>query len=234
MTKMRNYFAASVVFSAFWHFLWISAIGINVEPNEIMRKEYTEVSFLGPILEKTAFEMMLEESSPKAETLYRPSVIVKDEAYLDVEGPGRSLKDKAFENEMLNKKQFVGKIYLSMEKEKPSYNVGEKRIYYHIEEKALNRFIEGPAKQRVILFKPDMPYFTKRSLTEEKIFITRFKILISDRGDVEKIEPIISSGDPAIDLKCRAYLKQWKFVPRDSDDVREKEWGIITLNIEVK
>ena len=80
----RYYLFFSMAFSAACHFLCLSLICIVITPNLKIRDQFTEVTFLGPILEKTAFEMMVEESEPRTETLYRTQAMRKSEEYLNV------------------------------------------------------------------------------------------------------------------------------------------------------
>ena len=166
---------------------------------------------------------MVDDSTlPRAETLYYASAIFQDDAYLDVSGPKRVVKkDKFLDNS------------LDSGKDKPSYLMNGRTVFYHVEEKTLNRFMEGPAKKRAVLFKPPFPTLSKSLYGEEENFTARLRFTISEEGNVGLIEPIISSGSPLIDLECIKYLKQWKFSPKVSQD-REKEWGIITLNIKAK
>ena len=106
-------------------------------------------------------------------------------------------------------------------------------IFYHVEEKILNRLIEGPARSRAVLFKPQFPLVSKLSYGDEGNLITRLKFTLSKEGNVELVEPVVSSGYPRIDSECIKYIKQWKFSPK-AGALKEKEWGIITLNVNLE
>ena len=234
MSRGRNIFAITVLFSAIWHFFWIATVNIVVTPSIEIKDEFTNVTFLGPILEKTAFEMMVEEYQPKTETLYRISMLLKTEEHLDVEGPSRALKKDAFKYKTEKKALIARNGNVFKSEDKPHFFNSEKSIFYHIGDKIINRFMEGPAKNRAILFKPNFPYFSKRSLVDEENFVTKFRFTLSNTGNVEVVEPVVSSGYPDIDMRCIQYLKQWKFAPRPMDTERDGQWGIITFNIRLQ
>lgn len=229
MVRETNYLGGALLFSAFWHVMWLSLIGIVAGPDIKAQEKFTEVSFLGPILEKTAFEMMVEESHPKSETLYRTSMIVKSEAHLDVKGPDRSVKKNAI-SELAKGETYLKDEKYASNKNPAPYFIKGKSIFYHIGEKGLNKFIEGPAKRRTIISKPPLPHFPKVSFVAEENFVLKFKFILSNDGNIEFLEPVVSSGYPKIDMQCAKYIKLWKFEPMGEDN-EEKEWGIITLNI---
>ena len=80
-------FNLSILFSCAWHLCWISVIGVVVTPSVQPSDFYQEVNFLGPILEKTAFDLMVEGAKPQAETLYARSTLFIDNIYLKPKGP---------------------------------------------------------------------------------------------------------------------------------------------------
>ena len=233
MAKERNLFAVSITVSAVWHLFWMSIVGIAITPNITMQDEFTKVTFLGPILEKTAFEMMIEESKPPAETFYRASLIKDTEVHLDIKGPDKIANSNAFVN-VKEGAPFDRKKLTHHEKDKPCFILGSTTVFYHAGTKGLNRFIDGPAKNRLILFQPSFPYFSKKSIMEEEDFITKFRFILSGEGNVEFVEPIVSSGYPDVDMRCVKYLKQWKFAPQYMSESDDKQWGVVTLNIRMQ
>ncbi|MCK4463782.1 MAG: TonB family protein, partial [Candidatus Omnitrophica bacterium] len=172
------------------------------------------------------------DSTPHTEILYPISAIIDSETYLDIKGPERLLKKDIFLGDGKAKTLFREKSYLT-EKVKPGYFMNGRSIFYHVEEKILNRFIEGPARSRAVLFKPQFPLVSKLSYGDEENLMTRLKFTLSKEGNVELVEPVVSSGYPRIDLECIKYIKQWKFSPKAGAD-QKKEWGIITLNINLE
>ena len=87
-------FNKAIIFSAAWHLFWISVIGVAIMPSVQSSSAYQEVEFLGPILEKTAFDFMVESATPQAETLYARSVLMLGAVYLKPRGPERKVLKK--------------------------------------------------------------------------------------------------------------------------------------------
>ena len=75
-------FNLSILISAVWHLFWVSAVTVIVTPTVQPSDFYQEVDFLGPILEKTAFELMVDNVKPQAETLYARSTLLINNIYL--------------------------------------------------------------------------------------------------------------------------------------------------------
>ncbi len=230
MFRDRN-FNISFLFSVAWHLFWLSVVYIVITPTVRLQNDFIDVNFLGPILEKTAFEIMVEDSTPRTEILYRISAIIEGETYLDIKGPERLLKKDIFLGDSKTETRFRKKSYLTG-KVRPGYFMNGRSIFYHLEEKTLNRFMEGPARSRAVLFKPQFPYLSRFSYGDEKNLMSRLKFTLSKEGNVELVEPVLSSGYPRIDSECIKYIKQWKFSPKAGG--QEKEWGIITLNIRLE
>lgn len=231
--KGRNYLIPSFVFSLCWHVGLLCAVGIVVMPKPAFQSTYTRVSFLGPILEKTAFEMMVEESRPKAETLYRTPFIIENEKRLDAEGPSRLGERDLFPNGPgLNQTVQTGGP-VKPRKDITNPFIDKERLFRHIEERVLNRFIEGPAKERAVLYRPPEPRFVKRSFMHEDNFVTKLRFVLAGDGSVEFVEPVVSSGYPGIDIQCIRYLRQWKFMP-SYEAGGGGDWGIIRIDVKVE
>lgn len=228
----NRYFNISFLFSAAWHLFWLSVVYIVITPTVRLQDDFTDINFLGPILEKTAFEIMAEDSTPRTEILYPMSAIIDSETYLDIKGPERLLKKDIFLGDGKTEALFREESYLT-EKVNPAYFMDGRSIFYYVEEKILNRFIEGPARNRAVLFKPQFSLVSKLSYGDEENLMTKLRFTLSKEGNVELVEPVVSSGYPRIDLECIKYIKQWKFSPK-AEVGQEKEWGIITLNIRLE
>ncbi|MFH1791634.1 MAG: energy transducer TonB [Candidatus Omnitrophota bacterium] len=229
MLSEKNFLLAGLTLSLTGHVLCFSIFGIDFGDSRPRQAVYTEVSFLGPILEKTAFEMMVEEYHPKAETLFRTSAILEREYYLEVAGPGREDEKSRFARDS----GVSDRGHVSVRKGEGRDFLRDKGIFYHIRERGFNKFIEGPARERMIISKPAMPVFSKKFLTDNENFTTVFRFVLSHDGTVELVEPVMSSGYPDIDTECMNYIRSWKFEPRRGDSAGEKDWGNVTLHIKV-
>ena len=233
MVKPKSYFTMAFLFSGLWHICLISTVSIIEVPNIKMRDPFTEVSFLGPILEKTAFDMMADEYRPKAETLYRTSVITKHDVDLEVTGPERYV-EKNFTGNEYDKKYLMAKNITEEDKDRPKQFIQDRSIFYHIGDKSTNTGIEGPVRNRTLVFRPPLPYFSKGIIGDETSVLAKYRIILRDDGSVESVEPVILSGYPHVDIKCQVYLKQWKFGPRLARNESEEDWGIVTLDIKLE
>ncbi|NQV04232.1 MAG: energy transducer TonB [Candidatus Omnitrophica bacterium] len=76
-------------------------------------------------------------------------------------------------------------------------------------------FIAGEAKNRMLLYKPDLPKVivldSDFSLDHE--VVVRFRI--HQYGFIENPECLMSSGSPEIDRAAIRYIRKWQFVPLD-------------------
>lgn len=227
-------FRMSFLFSLGWHLAWLSLTYIVITPTVSLQDSYSDVNFLGPILEKTAFEIMVEESRPQIETLYQTRALLGIDEQIEVAGPGKLAKKDIFQD----KKTIGGQqkqTYLISGKGEYGYLTDRKDVFYHFEEKVANRFIEGPAKTRLVALKPVFRNLSKALYGDQERLVTKLKFILSDDGNVELVEFIVSSGYPQVDLECRKYLKQWKFYPKTREGLgQEKDWGIITLNVRLE
>ena len=76
-------------------------------------------------------------------------------------------------------------------------------------------FIAGEAKDRMLLYKPDLPKVvvldSDFSLDHE--VVVRFRI--HRYGFIENPECLMSSGSPEVDRAAIRYIRKWQFVPLD-------------------
>lgn len=232
MFKDRS-FKISFFFSAAMHLVCLSAVCIVTVPAARFNNtnSQTEINFLGPILEKTAFEIMAEDFTPCAETYYTANRdFMNEDIDAGVKKPERIVGKDMPRDKALAGREPPEKGNIAVEKDIRGRAIDGRNIFYHVTDKASNRLIEGPAKKRTVLFRPDFPRICKQAFVDEKNFTAKFKFVLSDSGTVEMVEPIVSCGYPAIDMKCVKNLKEWKFSPRQVK-TGEKDWGEITLFI---
>ncbi len=226
-------FRLSFAFSLLWHVFWLSAICVIVEPTVRLVEQHTDVNFLGPILTKTAYDIMVDESGIERETLYSSGAILTSMAKLEVDGPERMDKDY---NSKLEKIYKIDQIDSSRGDKinSPIYieQIG-KSSYELAKDEFVSTKIEGPLKKRVLLFKPDMPTVKKPHYLDIPIFITKLKLLVNRNGNVKEVELVSSSGDSFIDLQCVNHIREWKFAPaRISREANQ--WGVVTLDIKAR
>jgi hypothetical protein len=225
----------AILFSTVWHLFWMTAIGIIVTPSVQPSDVYQEVGFLGPILEKTAFDLMVEEVTPQAETLYAKSTFFLDSVYLKPEGPGRKVLKEFKPRGFLNRLAFL-KNFIENRKETPLYAAGSMRpSYAKPDRKELPLTLEGPAGKREIIFKPEPPRIPRGLYGDAEEYRVRLKFFVSADGIVYDLKPVVSSGCPEIDLRTIRFLKRWRFSPLSVVEKKKPPaWGIATVKVVTK
>jgi len=215
----------SFLFSLALHLISMSGVYIIIKPTVRLQDTYTNVNFLGPILEKTAFDIMVEDAAPNVETFYNTSTITESEEHLEIRGPEKMIRKSILPEDK--------KTEIDIGKKEEKFIAEDRNVYYHLDYKSLDHLMEGPAKGRAVFFKPQFPHLAESMYVDEKYFVTRLRFVLSREGNVEFVEPVISSGYPNIDMECVKYLKQWRFSPKSGDE-DQKDWGIITLDLKTE
>ena len=222
----------SILFSTVWHLFWIFSVGIIVAQDAQPGNLYQEVTFLGPILEKTAFELMVEDVTPPAETLYAKRAFFLDNVYLKPEGPKRKVLKEFTSQVTRDRFIFSLKRFFKDTKEVPLYFPEDiKASYRETGKKAPPAFIEGPAGKREIIFKPAALSVPRGLYGGRKEYIVKLKFFVSEKGVAHDIEPVVSSGYPEIDLKAIRFLGKWRFSPLGLAENERPPWGIVKVKI---
>ena|GEM_PF-1220202 len=227
-------FNLSIIFSTVWHLFWICAIGIVVTPSVQPTGVHQEIGFLGPILEKTAFDLLTENAKPQAETLYASSALFHDKAYLRPEGPARKVRKESLPEALPDKFVFYLREHVNDMREIPpylAYAVGGKR--YTSDNKGAFE-PEGPAAERAVIFKPDFPAVPAGLYGDCEKYTVKLKFFLSDKGLVYDVMPVVSSGFPEVDMEAMKFLRRWRFSPSDVRKKHESGWGILAITVETR
>ena len=200
-------FNIAFLISLTWHFTCMATVNIVVLPGKYKIRDMSSVSFLGPILEKTALDIIMANkpvavtTSYQRDLRYMHSVGRKDELRLEensnrpmtIQGDdiGKALsrlprKDKKVLD--FARRTAVSDIY-TVEPEKVSGNILERELIYRPEKPKLPSWIEGNA------FNLELEFF------------------ISAQGEVREVIPVAASGSTEVDLIGIRYLKAWRFAP---------------------
>jgi len=227
-------FNISILFSTAWHLFWMCAICVVVTPTVHPRDVYQEVTFLGPILEKTAFDLMVDNVAPQGETLYARSTLFMHSVYLKPKGPERKVLGEFSPDILVNRFSVISRGYMKNDKEIPTYVLDRINILYRDKSDSLLEIpAEGPAGNREVIFKPKQATVPKGLYSNADEYVVRLKFFISDNGIVYDLEPVISSGYPEIDLLAVKYLKGWRFsLPHPQEE--KNIWGIVTVRVRAK
>jgi len=222
--KERNFLFLAILVSLAWHLAWGSLVGISFGPVHAGHAKFGEINFLGPLIEKAAFEGAVVKARAKSEASDMPASLAEYEARLDREGTARMSARYEFTD---TPKKDAMRPYTEPEREKLIGPL-KKGIFYNVG--GIDRSIEGPLRDRRIIYRPLLPDSVKIFVNENDVVLTRLKIKVNAEGYVQTVVPVILSGDPRIDTECAADLKQWKFIPVQPGG-REEDWGIVTFFI---
>ena len=222
----------SILISTVWHLFWIFAIGIVVTPTVETSNLYNQVEFLGPILEKTAFDLMTEGINPQSETLYATSSLFGGDFILRPKGPDRKILMKTVHTGAPDRFFFILRDYIKNSEKVPLYLSEDPAArYMEKREKKSDALIEGPAGDREIIFKPEPVIVSKGLYSANKEYFVRLRFILSKNGIAREIEPILSSGYPEIDLLAVNALKKWRFSPLNSYKEDNDSWGAVVIRI---
>jgi TonB family protein len=203
----------AILVSALWHFVFIFSIKPVLPAGHILEHN-TSIAFLGSILENVG-SYIAEDPS-----IYQSQ---------DQEKSTRNFRPKKIflENKMDELEPSVsGFINIKPEKMKFSYSSGDhdpsNLNIYHKKEVAMvnfyDFFIKGDARDRVIIYKPDLDKVTMLPSDFNSDFSANIKFRISKDGFVKYAECVTSSGFFEIDQAAMRYVRKWQFVPASEDN----------------
>ncbi|MFH1798661.1 MAG: hypothetical protein ABH844_04925 [Candidatus Omnitrophota bacterium] len=188
-----------------------------VSPLEHVRVQpYTRVDFLGPLLNKTAFDIMLKNVNPLVETMYQN--IQMDNHYKQLKS---EVFQKSFETHHLpavQERVMDGALsdFLSGTKTAPDF-LTEKQ--------------KDESKGRKIIYHPPVPTFIKELYGDKTICKVDFRIYINSDGKIEKAEPVTTTGYPQLDLMAAKFVRSWIFEPKRTVS-NYSEWHKVEVILE--
>jgi hypothetical protein len=206
------------------HIFAMSAVVIITPDDAGRKKSFTRVDFLGPLLEKTAFDIMLESANPIVRTSYSWGYMPFGSSSLKVSSPGRmTFKPEtfpaSFESIMDNAVLDSLKDY----KATPDFFLKTR--------KDLLRQKKWMPSKRNIMYRPEAPFFEKDLYGGKEAVNASVRALVSPDGKVKSIEPVTTTGYPQLDILAAKYVKSWIFEPRIGS---EDEWVAIEVILEAR
>ena len=228
MFKNKSFTIAFSI-SALWHIFWMSALNIAM-PGNLQLVKTSGVSFLGPILDKTAFDVILKDRPKFIDTIYKIPQIPLD-GLISLELPAIQQKFESGIISIPTRDRFEISLrgLVANVKKIPSYHDD---TFQRTSQPIYADRVQGPASVRVLLYKPEPPRLPNILDVTDKKFTMKLKFYISADGKVERVQPVSSSGYPDVDLLGVRYIKEWKFEPKRTS--AEPEWGIIDLDLEME
>ncbi|MFH1783197.1 MAG: TonB family protein [Candidatus Omnitrophota bacterium] len=206
----------SLIISFSFHLIGMLAV-VPVLTPERVRTYSTEISFLGSILERVSI----------AQSRY---------PILDIKEIGLGADKRSIE---FSKPEALGKVKEELGKEEALrlQDTREDFIVSMHYKKEKDRFrikfdgliIKGEAKNRLLLYKPDISGRAFNLSTFDRDYHVNIRFKISRHGLVEQPECMISSGSSYIDRFAIQYVRKWQFVPlhENSDAFQE---GVVRLS----
>jgi outer membrane biosynthesis protein TonB len=194
----------------------MSAVTIVVLPGRYRTRDLTSVSFLGPILEKTALDIILANKPVAVTTSYQRDI--KYSHSFDKK------EEPVLDNALMARidAQAEDKIATALDKtpyrhkEVPDIvtKTGTGAAYF-----TGSGEVSGAASSREIIYRPEEPKLPL-SVDADSSFRLEFEFIVSTDGEVKKVVPVVSSGSPEVDLM--RYLKNWRFAPLGHGEDREE------------
>jgi len=197
MAKDRGLNIAIAV-SVLWHFLLIISVNPVFKTGHIMEHD-TSIAFLGSILER----VVPGEEKPLM------SGYVPKENKID--------KMKTSEADFINTEP--EKIeFFSPSDTAEFFNLNPNHKKETVRVNFSDFFIKGEARDRMIIYKPDLDKVTVLPSDFNSDFSANIKFKISKEGFVKYAECVTSSGFPEIDQAAIRYIRKWQFVPNPEYD----------------
>ena len=199
----------AILISLLWHVAIMVSFTPVIKTGHI--KSYdTSIAFIGDILER------IVPGNEKAFTLEQVSSIARTDKLDSIDSK------KLVPAQSYPISDFIG---LEPEKEQFSYSSDEHRplglkIYFRKESARIqfsNFFMKGKARDRIIIYKPDLNKVFVLSSDFSSDFNVSVKFIVSKHGFVKAAECVTSSGFTEIDQAALRYVRKWQFVPAVDD-----------------
>jgi hypothetical protein len=208
------------------HIFGMSAVTI-ITPEDLRRSgPYTRVDFLGPILKKTAFDIMLENAEPLMSTTYQYSPLDAHDSYLDVVITKRKPAVPEFPDRLESDMDAFVIGYLTGAKTVPGIKLdfaGKSPVF-----RGWSGMDKASPRTRAVVYKPEAPLIMRSRYGDETSFKVRLKVLIGKDGDVKRVEPLTTTGYPDLDMTASKFVKGWIFEPRKGI-AEEDEWQEVEI-----
>ncbi|MEA3488952.1 MAG: hypothetical protein U9R44_01230 [Candidatus Omnitrophota bacterium] len=208
------------------HVLAMSAVTI-ITPDDVERmRPYSRIDFLGPILRKTAFDIMLESVHPAAKTTYSYAIYGPQSGYLKVVASKRESGLREFPPYLENNMDALVFDFLRGSKVVPDIFPGFKEDGLPLSK--WNDVLTEEEGERKVIYRPEPPYIMRGLYGDNITFRVRVTVLIGADGKVRKTEPLTTTGYPQIDLLVSKYVKGWIFEPKKGPAAGD-EWRDVVV-----
>lgn len=214
--------AIALIISLGVHIFGMTAVIITTPEDMGRMTPYTSVVFLGPILKKTAFDIMIENADPVVSTSYRYNFLGVQEGYLEVVAPKRETVFRDFSLKAEDDMDTLARDFLTGTKGVPELGLG--RDFSNELFERWGSLEEERAEQgRKVIYRPPDQSIAAGFYGGKEKFRIKVKVLIDSDGKVKKAEPLTTTGFPRLDITASKHARGWMFEPREDAVMGDEE-----------
>lgn len=209
LLKDKN-LSIAILASVLWHGMVMFSFAPVIKIGH-MKSYDTSIAFIGDILER------IVPGNEKAFTLEEVSLITRTDKLDSIDskklGPAQPYPILDFIMLEPKKGQF---LYSSDERMPLGLKIYNRKELARVQ--FSNFFMKGEARDRIIIYKPDLDKVSVLPSDFSSDFNVSVKFTISKYGFVKAVECVTSSGFMEIDQAALRYVRKWQFVPAISDN----------------
>lgn len=206
---MTRNFTIALVLSFGAHLVGITAVNIVPPENFFKTEPFTEVTFLGPLLEKTAIDIMIGGQDPAGRTNYAFSSMGDIYDPLEVQVPRINAVFTSSEVHGSSGMDLVIRDFLSGNKSTPGALFGISAGGRLMRDMS-SRPLSFPAEREVV-YRPAPPVVIRGVYGRRDSFAVTVRALVDRGGRVIRAESFTTTGYPALDMLASKYVKGWIF-----------------------
>jgi len=202
------------------HVIGMSAVAIIYPEGKNRRCAYTRIDFLGAILKKASFDIMIENTAPFLRGTGGYMIQTKEKDYLE---NVRLPKQKPYVQKL------PGRLDTVMDNAVKRFLIGDKAVPGFItdsrREKSLNRQtqLRNDGTGRKIIYRPDTFFVQYGLYGKKKLFKAKFKALMGTDGKIKRTELLTTTGYPQLDIKASRLIKD-RLSPPKKNVLWKDEW----------
>ncbi|MDP8299843.1 MAG: hypothetical protein P9L88_08095 [Candidatus Tantalella remota] len=189
------------------HIVGMSVVKIVAPEWQGRKSPYTKVDFLGPILRKTAFDIMLENVTPVVRTTYSYSGTGTQGENLKAVAPKRKVYVQEFPVYLEQRMDDNVLDFFSSSKDVPGFALRLSDKAFAPDEWSVGRREEG----RAVVYRPVPPRVSSELYSGRDTFRSRFRLTVDSNGNVKRAEPVTTTGYPELDILSTKFVKGWIF-----------------------
>ena len=206
-------FNAAFIFSLTWHIVCMSAVDVVILPGRYKARNLTSVSFLGPILEETALQIMLVNKPVAVTTDYQHALKYTHSISEKRGSPfGGYAEDAAAGKESARAEDKISSALARPFQSAKKAPAAIRRARRPRPPVKASGSISGALAEREVIYKPGKPKLPSW-IDASASYMLELELSVSTQGEVNEVVPVVSSGNPEVDLLGIRYIKAWKFVP---------------------